>query len=93
MTEKSDKVKTAWKDRTAKEKSTPKFLKAGTLVMVDPKVAPQQQQVEGKFGKRAMWIIQTKDYGLVYITPVQMIKLGEVLETNDNYNDIVTVAL
>jgi hypothetical protein len=80
-----------WKERVEKERKTPKFVKAGTMVLVDPKTIPQEIQVEGKFGKRKMFIVDTKDVGLVYVTPLQMMHINDVF--NENYSEPVTVTL
>lgn len=79
-----------WNKRANKERETPKFLQKGTKVLVLP-TEPTEALVEGKFGKQRMYIIQTKEYGAVYVSAKQFIHIDQVFDSN--YNSAVTVEL
>jgi hypothetical protein len=80
-----------WNSRAQKERLKPKFLKKGTLVTVDAKTAPQSEMVDGKFGKREMWKVETVEYGMIHVSAIQMIHINEVFK--GNYSEPVTVEL
>lgn len=91
MNEPTQKAKDAWTKTAEKEKATAKFLKAGTLVVLDPSVAPREEMVEGKFGKRKMFVVQTKDFGAIYLSPTQLMKANDAF--NGDYTSALTVTL
>lgn len=69
----------SWKQRADKERETAKFLKAGTIITVDfDKDLTYNPKVRGKFGDRPMYIIETKEYGLVFISPIQLLHIQDV---------------
>jgi len=69
---------TKWQKYNKEERETVKFLKTGTeievLIDFEPKFDPA---VKGKYGDRPMYIINTKEYGLIYVSPRQFIKIAE----------------
>lgn len=86
----------SWKTKAAKERATPKFVKRGTIVMVDGRIGPLEVMVKGRYGERNMWIIYTKEFGLVYVSSLQLMHIAEVLEAvpdNKGYEDFVSVEL
>lgn len=69
----------SWKSRADKERATPKFLKAGTFITIDFDVdLTYNPKVAGNFGDRPMYIIETKEFGKVFITPRQLIHIQDV---------------
>jgi hypothetical protein len=66
----------SWKATEEKERDKPKFLKAGNTVTVDLAKEPIRATVDGKFGKREMYIIETVEYGNVYVSPVQLLHIA-----------------
>jgi Na+/melibiose symporter-like transporter len=43
---------------------------------------PKEVEVEGKYGKRKMWLLNTS-IGLVYFTPVQFVEVTERMRMAD----------
>ena len=72
-------------------KETPKFLRKETMVIVDASFSPKDTTVEGKFGKRKMNIINTTDYGLIYISDTQLMKIVDSLRAANFENVTVTL--
>ena len=80
-----------WKTRAKKEFETPKWLKRGTKVIVEASYAPTDTQIEGQYGKRKVYVIKVKEFGLIYISSVQFLHVCEILEQANFEN--VTVEL
>lgn len=87
----SEKIQQKWETASTKVLETPKFLKQGTKVIVNATVMPRKTEVEGRYGKREVYIIDTSDYGLVYVNGLQLVHIVEVLQTAKFEN--VTVEL
>jgi hypothetical protein len=68
----------SWKATEEKEREKPKFLKQGSMVTVDLSKEPIQANVDGKFGKREMYIIDTNEYGNVYVSIAQLLHIASV---------------
>lgn len=68
----------SWKAIEENEREKPKFLKAGNKVTVDFSKEPIRATVDGKFGKREMYIIDTSEYGNVYVSIVQLLQIASV---------------
>lgn len=84
-------LQTKW-EKTAKQiLDTPKFLKRGTKVIVLPNTPPREVEVEGRFGKRKVYIVETKCYGFIYVTPLQLTRIVEAFD--GDYSNAVTVEL
>ena len=81
---------TTWEIASNKVLTTPKFVRRGTKVLVRP-VDPQEIEVDGRFGKRQMYIIETVENGLVLVSPMQLVKIARVF--NGDFTSAVTVEL
>jgi len=81
---------TKWIKASKGVMDTPKFLKRGTKVMVTPD-APIEQEVDGKYGKRKMFIINTKEYGLVFVSQLQLVAIAQTFD--GNFESAITVEL
>lgn len=69
----------SWKSKADKERETPKFLKAKTMITVDfDEDLAYNPKVAGKYGERPMYIIQTVEYGKIYITPIQLLNIQDL---------------
>lgn len=66
-----------WKKLGVEEKKMAKFVTAGTSLSVDVEAGARETTVEGRYGKRKMFIIETKEFGAVYITPLRAIRLSD----------------
>lgn len=84
-------TQTKWRETAKKELETAKYLKKGTKVIVDAKIVPRETTVEGRYGKRKMYIVNTMDYGLIYVSQIQLVHIADVLEGSKFHN--VTVEL
>lgn len=85
-----------WPKAGKTERNKPKWIKRGTKVLVDAKVPPKAVKVTGKYGEREVYIIETKEYGQVYVNNMQIIHISQVLEDvfgDKPYNEFVTVEL
>jgi len=80
-----------WAEITDKERSEPKFLARGTKVMVNGKVAPIESVSTGRYGQRKVYILMTQDYGRIFVSPTQLIKISEAF--NGKFDDVLTVEL
>ena len=85
-------IEETWKETQTEIFQKAKFLKQGTSVRVVAATLPKEVTIEGKYGKRPMYIIETMEYGLVYVSPLQMAKIVEYLESN-NFKTPTTVIL
>lgn len=69
----------SWKQQADKERETPKFLRAKTMITVDFSKEPiYHPKVAGKFGERPMYTIETVEYGLVFVSPIQLMHIADV---------------
>jgi len=84
-------VNTQWEKQAKDVLTTPKFLSRGTKVLIMPKTIPHPMEVEGRFGKRPVYIVESKEHGLIYVSPLQLVKIVEAF--NGNYESAVTVEL
>jgi len=90
MSEK-DSIQTKW-DKTRNEVlTTAKWLKRGTLILVDAKQEPMETTIDGQWGKRNVYIIGTTDYGLIYVTPVQLVRIAKLLEQHNYKNTTINL--
>lgn len=76
-------MKTDWNSIAERERQTAKFLRKGTRVTLLP-TAPQETTIEGKYGKRRMFIVDTVEFGLVYVSPVQFLAISQVYSGGEN---------
>jgi len=81
---------TTWETYRKDVLGTPKFLRKGTKVLVKP-TPPRKVKVEGRYGDRDMFIIETVDYGLIYISQLQLVQIADSF--NGKYESAVTVEL
>lgn len=81
----------SWKASADKEFEKPKFLKKGTMVTIVFATEPTRTQVDGKFGKREMYIVETKEYGKVYVSPIQLLHIADVAK--EDFKSNMTVEL
>jgi len=81
---------TTWEIASIKVLMTPKFVKRGTKVLVRP-VDPQETEVDSRFGKRQMYIIETVEHGLVLVSPMQLVKIARAFD--GSFESAVTVEL
>lgn len=84
-------VNTQWKKTADEVLKTPKFLKRGTKVMVNPETIPHPIEVEGRYGVRTMYVIECTQHGLVYVSPLQLVKIVAAFGTN--FDSAITVEL
>lgn len=82
---------TTWKTTSDGILETPKFLKRGTHVTVKP-TPPEETEIEGNYGKRTVYIIDTTEFGLIYVAPLQVVKIAKALAIR-NYEGNVGVDL
>lgn len=80
-----------WEKTSKKVLETPKFLKKGTKVLINPKTIPHPIEVEGRYGKRPMYTVESKEHGLIYVSPLQLVKIVKAFD--GNYESAVTVEL
>lgn len=71
--------------------NTAKWIKKGTKVIIDAKTTPKETTTEGQYGKRSAFIINTIDFGLIYVNPMQLVTIVVQLKANDYKN--ITVEL
>ena len=76
MTQKE--IEKTWIGQAEKIRKLAKFIKKGTMIHVDLRVEPSRTTVEGRFGKREMYIVYTSDFGNVYVTPIQFLHICEL---------------
>lgn len=69
---------TVWQKTGEEQRALAKFLARDIHVTVNLEAAPHPTTVEGKYGKRKMYIIDTKEYGATYVTPLQLIRICEL---------------
>lgn len=81
---------TTWEEASKKVLGTPKFVAKGTKVIVEP-TEPVLTQVKGRYGQREMYIVETKGHGLIYVSPMQLVKVARAF--NGDYSSAVTVEL
>lgn len=69
--------------------NTAKFVKSGLVLMVEPKPEPVSVEEMGKFGKQKMYIVNTREVGLVKLNQWQFLKVCEAFK--GNFDSAVTV--
>lgn len=84
-------VNTKWIKTKEQILTTAKWIKRGTKVIVVAGSEPKETTVEGQFGKRSVYMIETRNYGLIYVNPLQLIEIVQALEMAEFQN--VTVEL
>lgn len=84
-------VNTQWEKASKNVLETPKFLKAGTKVLINPETIPHPIEVEGRYGKRPVYVVESKEHGLIYVSPLQLVKIVKAFD--GNYDSPVTVEL
>jgi len=52
---------------------------------------PMKKQVEGRFGPREMYIVETVENGLVFVSPMQLVAIARAFD--GKYDSAVTVEL
>lgn len=85
-------VSTTWIKMASNVLETAKFVRAGTKIDVIPSVVPMETTVEGRYGKRKMFVINTENYGYIYVTGLQLVKVAEALQKHD-FKEVVTVEI
>jgi hypothetical protein len=86
----SSNPKPNWKNSSDQIKSTPKFIRKGLTVLVYP-TEYSKTTVKGKWGDREVYIVETKEYGKIYVSPLQFVKISDMF--NEDYSSAVTVTL
>ena len=81
---------TKWIKTTKDILTTPKFLKRGTKVMIEPD-APIEKEVDGKYGTRTMYMVNTREYGLVFVSALQLVAIAKAF--NGDYSSAINVEL
>lgn len=84
-------LKEHWSSIAKKEKDTAKFLRKGTVIMVDPNYTPVKTTVAGRFGERDMYIVNTLEYGLIFVSPIQLMHIVDVAK--DDFGSPFSVEL
>ena len=69
----------SWKTTGKKERDLAKFVKAGTTISINMAVAPKATTVKGKFGEQRMYVVETKEFGLVYMRPLKIAMVAELI--------------
>jgi len=83
-------VQTKWMKYRNDVLGTPKFLRKGTKVIVETD-APEECEIKGQYGKRKMFIIRTKNYGLIYVSQLQLVAIADAF--HEDYSSAITVEL
>jgi len=65
-----------------------KFPRKGMKCVILP-TEPYTEEVDGKFGKRKMYVVESKEYGKLYVNEYQFLHITEVF--NGDYSSGVTV--
>jgi hypothetical protein len=86
-----EKQQTKWGSIQNKLLEEAKFLARGTKVIIDASILPIDCEVEGRYGSRKMYMIRTVNFGMVYVSPIQLINICRKLEQAKYEN--VTVEL
>lgn len=71
-------------------KNTPKFVKRGNGITVLPEIEPIKTEVDGRYGKREMYVIETAELGKVYITGIQLVQIDRLLMARGDYSEPLT---
>lgn len=88
---KNNDIQTKWTKARDEILTTPKFLKRGTLVIVDAQTQPFQMEVEGHYGKRQMYVINTCDKGLIFVSATTFVHIVDELIRHDYENTTVEI--
>ena len=75
-----------WHQNATAYKLQPKFIKLGKQVTIYPEKEPIAAEVDGKWGPRHMYIIDS-NVGLIYITEMQMLEIDQLLMMRGNYTE------
>jgi hypothetical protein len=76
--------KDKWNAKADSEKTKVKFLPKGKSIIIYPDHVPETQKIDGKFGVREMYILETS-IGKVAFSPVQFIEINEALSMRGDY--------
>jgi hypothetical protein len=68
-----------WQHDYHKEFEKPKFVKSPIDLTVNIEKPPIEKLVEGKFGKRPMYIVEDKKLGAVYLSQKQFLVVAEAV--------------
>lgn len=90
-TPEKDNIQTRWKATSEQVMQTAKWLKKGTLVTVDASFAPLLSTIDGQYGKRQVYMINTREYGLIYVSPLQLVRIADQLEESHFKNVTVEI--
>lgn len=74
-------IKTAWEEIAEAVRQEIKFLPKNDVVTIYPSPAPFTAEVDGKFGKQIMYVVNT-DIGNVYLNRTQFLKVVAMLSEN-----------
>ena len=80
-----------WKQTGTAERDLGKFVRQGTVITVDVTSKPLATTVEGRYGKRRMYIVETKEFGAVYVSPLQAIRIADLIGDLKSGSVVVTL--
>ena len=77
----------AW-DQIKKERlATPKWVKNRTLTVLPTE--PIETVIKGKYGPQTVWVVETSELGLVYVSLIQLMHIIDVFA--GNYKEPVSI--
>lgn len=81
-----------WKQASEAQAEEPIWLKEGTLIIIDHSFEPEQREIPSDFGgNRKVWVLNTIDNGLIYVSPKKFRKICDALEKVDYQEDITVI--
>jgi len=84
MSKKSEPQENAWLDRQAVEKEKLKFPPKNKPIVIFPSVPPKTQKIDGKYGAREMYILET-NYGKMCFSATQFIEISASLALRGDF--------
>lgn len=82
-------INTKWMKTQKEILATPKWLKRETKVIVIASAEPVKRSIEGRYGPREVYMVDTVDYGLIYVSPLQLVKIVDALRRSEYKNTTV----
>ena len=76
----------AWHKNAGTFKVNPKHLRKGVQVTVYPETEPKECEIDGRWGKRQMYVVET-NLGASYISPQQLYAIDTLLMLRGNYTE------
>lgn len=70
-----------WNKSQESIKKKGKFAKKGMITIILP-TEPYKESVEGKYGKRDMYVVESKEYGKLYVNDFQFLHICDVFAGN-----------